>query len=109
MEMLPRRTGGEAHGSRVVFRLLRQRALRWQLLLASCEFLLLFACVFFAVHLRYWNDPGYQVVFGHALRLRALLVALMILLGMAALGLYQNQLRANWRGLLVRQALGFAI
>jgi len=109
MEMLPRRTGGEADGSRVVFRLLRQRALRWQLLLASCEFLLLFACVFFAVHLRYWNDPGYQVVFGHALRLRALLVALMILLGMAALGLYQNQLRANWRGLLVRQALGFAI
>ncbi|MBS0431834.1 MAG: sugar transferase, partial [Proteobacteria bacterium] len=92
-----------------MFRLLRQRALRWQLLLAGCEFLLLFGSVFVAVHLRYWNDPATQVAFGHVLRMRALLVALMIVLGLAALGLYQNHLRANWRGLFMRQALGFAL
>ena len=92
-----------------MFRLLRQRALRWQLLLAGCEFLLLFGGVFVAVHLRYWNDPATQVAFGHILRLRALLVAVIVVLGMAALGLYQNYLRENWRGLLIRQALGFGL
>ncbi|HET9834890.1 MAG TPA: TIGR03013 family XrtA/PEP-CTERM system glycosyltransferase [Rhodanobacteraceae bacterium] len=92
-----------------MFRLLRQRALRWQLFLAAIEFLLLVTCVYTAVGLRYWGDPVTQVNFGHALRLRALLVALMVLLGMVALGLYQNHLRANWRGLFTRQAVGFAL
>lgn len=92
-----------------MFRLLRQRALRWQLFLAVIEFLLLVTCVYCAVGLRYWNDPVTQVNFGHALRLRALLVALMVVLGMVALGLYQNHLRANWRGLFTRQAVGFVL
>jgi sugar transferase (PEP-CTERM system associated) len=92
-----------------MLRLLRQRALRWQLFLAAIEFLLLVTCVYCAVGLRYWDDPVAQVNFGHALRLRALLVALMVLLGMVALGLYQNHLRANWRGLFTRQAVGFAL
>jgi sugar transferase (PEP-CTERM system associated) len=92
-----------------MFRLLRQRALRWQLFLAAIEFLLLVTCVYCAVGLRYWNDPATQVNIGHALRLRALLVALMVVLGMVALGLYQNHLRASWRGLFTRQAVGFAL
>ncbi|HET7557488.1 MAG TPA: TIGR03013 family XrtA/PEP-CTERM system glycosyltransferase, partial [Rhodanobacteraceae bacterium] len=92
-----------------MFRLLRQRALRWQLLLAAMEFLLLVSCVYCAIGLRYWGDPATQIQFGHALRLRALLVALMVVLGMVALGLYQNHLRANWRGLFTRQAVGFVL
>jgi sugar transferase (PEP-CTERM system associated) len=92
-----------------MFRLLRQRALRWQLLLAGMEFLLLVSCVYCAIGLRYWGDPVTQIQFGHALRLRALLVALMVVLGMVALGLYQNHLRANWRGLFTRQAVGFVL
>ncbi|HET6906470.1 MAG TPA: TIGR03013 family XrtA/PEP-CTERM system glycosyltransferase [Rhodanobacteraceae bacterium] len=92
-----------------MFRLLRQRALRWQLFLAAIEFLLLVSCVYCAIGLRYWGDPIAQVNFGHALRLRALLVALMVVLGMVALGLYQNHLRANWRGQFTRQAVGFAL
>ncbi|HEX7128760.1 MAG TPA: TIGR03013 family XrtA/PEP-CTERM system glycosyltransferase [Rhodanobacteraceae bacterium] len=92
-----------------MFRLLRQRALRWQLFLAAIEFLLLVACVYCAVGLRYWDDPATQVNLGHALRLRALLVAAMVVLGMVALGLYQNHLRANWRGLFTRQAVGFVL
>ena len=92
-----------------MFRLLRQRALRWQLFLAAIEFLLLVSCVYCAVGLRYWNDPVTEVNFGHALRLRALLVALMVVLGMVALGLYQNHLRANWRGMFTRQAVGFIL
>ena len=92
-----------------MFRLLRQRALRWQFLLAGIEFLLLVSCVYCAVGLRYWGDPVTQIQFGHALRLRALLVALMVVLGMVALGLYQNHLRANWRGLFTRQAVGFML
>ena len=92
-----------------MFRLLRQRALRWQLLLAGMEFLLLVSCVYCAIGLRYWGDPATQIQFGHALRLRALLVALMVVLGMVALGLYQNHLRANWRGLFTRQAVGFVL
>ncbi|HXS72796.1 MAG TPA: TIGR03013 family XrtA/PEP-CTERM system glycosyltransferase [Rhodanobacteraceae bacterium] len=92
-----------------MFRLLRQRALRWQLFLAAIDFLLLVACVYCALGLRYWSDPVTQVQFGHALRLRALLVALMVVLGMVSLGLYQNHLRANWRGLFTRQAVGFVL
>ncbi|HET7561705.1 MAG TPA: sugar transferase, partial [Rhodanobacteraceae bacterium] len=92
-----------------MFRLLRQRALRWQLFLAAIEFLLLVACVYCAVGLRYWDDPATQVNLGRALRLRALLVAAMVVLGMVALGLYQNHLRANWRGLFTRQAVGFVL
>lgn len=92
-----------------MFRLLRQRALRWQLFLAAAEFLLLVACVYIAVRLRFWGDPATQVQFGHALRLRALLVALTIVLSMVALGLYQNHLRADWRGMFTRQAVGFML
>src|SRR6185312_6982410 len=99
----------EFQGRSGMFRLLRQRALRWQLLLAAMEFLLLVSCVYCAIGLRYWGDPATQIQFGHALRLRALLVALMVVLGMVALGLYQNHLRANWRGLFTRQAVGFVL
>ncbi len=92
-----------------MFRLFRQRALRWQLLLVALEFVLLVACVFGAVVVRYWSAPDIQLTFGHALRLRALLVALMVVLSMAALGLYQVHLRTDWLGRLTRQAVAFGL
>jgi sugar transferase (PEP-CTERM system associated) len=92
-----------------MFRLFRQRALRWQLLLAALEFALLVVCVHAAVILRYWGDAGTQVTFGQALRLRSLPVALMVVLSMAALGLYQVHLRTNWLGRLTRQAIAFGL
>ena len=67
-----------------MFRLLRQRALKWQLLLVIVEFALLAGCVYAAVLLRYWGDHDTQLAFGRALHWRALLVAGVLVFSMAA-------------------------
>ena len=92
-----------------MYRLFRQRALRWQLLLALVEFALLAACVYAAVVLRYWGDIGTQTSFGSALGWRAPLVAAILIVSMAALGLYQVHLRAGWLGRLSRQGVAFML
>ncbi len=92
-----------------MFRFMGKRLLGWLLFLVVAEFVLLLLSTYAAVHLRFWSDPGYQVQFGHALRLRALLLAAMLMLGTAALGHYQRHLRAGWLGLFTRQAVGFAL
>ena len=92
-----------------MFRLFRQRALRWQLLLVLVEFALLVACVYAAVVLRYWGDEGTQAAFGHALHWRAPLVSVVLILAMTALGLYQVHLRAGWLGRLSRQGVAFVL
>jgi sugar transferase (PEP-CTERM system associated) len=92
-----------------MFRLFRQRALRWQLLLVLVEFALLAGCVYAAVLLRYWGDQGTQAAFDRALHWRAPLVGLVLILAMTALGLYQVHLRANWLGLLSRQGVAFVL
>jgi sugar transferase (PEP-CTERM system associated) len=92
-----------------MFRLFRQRALRWQLLLVLIEFGLLVGCVHAAVVLRYWGDPDTQVAFGHALHWRGPVVSVVLILAMAALGLYQVHLRAGWLGRLSRQGVAFAL
>ena len=92
-----------------MFRLLRQRALKWQLLLVIVEFALLAGCVYAAVLLRYWGDHDTQLAFGRALHWRALLVAGVLVFAMAALGLYQVHLRAGMLGRLSRQGVAFLL
>ena len=93
-----------------MFRLFRQRALRWQLLLVLVEFTLLVGGVYAAVVLRYWWDVDSQVAFGHAyLHWRAPLVAVVLVIAMAALGLYQVHLRASWVGRFSRQGVAFVL
>ena len=92
-----------------MYRLFRQRALRWQLLLALTEFVLLAACFYAAVILRYWGDVSAQAAFRPALYWRAPLVAAVLILTMAALGLYQVHLRADWVGRLSRQGVAFLL
>lgn len=96
-------------GSANMYLIFRQRALRWQLLLAVCEFALLTAGVYVAVMLRYRGNADLQVAFQLALEWRAPLVALVLVGAMAALGLYQVHLQAGWLGRLTRQAVAFAL
>jgi sugar transferase (PEP-CTERM system associated) len=92
-----------------MFRLFRQRALRWQLLLVLIEFALLVGCAYAAVVLRYWGDLDTQTEFGRALHWRAPLVAAVLIVAMTALGLYQVHLRAGWLGRLSRQGVAFVL
>ena len=92
-----------------MFRLLRQRALKWQLLLVIVEFALLAGCVYAAVLLRYWGDLDTQLAFGRAVQWRALLIAGVLVFAMAALGLYQVHLRAGMWGRLSRQGVAFLL
>lgn len=92
-----------------MYRLFRQRALHWQVLLASVECALLIGSVYAAVTLRYWGQRDVQVAFFEALQWRALQIAVVLVLAMAALGLYQVHLRASLVGRLSRQAIAFVL
>jgi sugar transferase (PEP-CTERM system associated) len=92
-----------------MFRLFRQRALRWQLLLVLVEFALLLVSVYVAVVLRFWSDADTQSMFSHTLRWRAPLVAVVLIFSMAALGLYEIHLRAGLLGRLSRQGAAFLL
>lgn len=92
-----------------MYRLFQQRALRWQILLVVVEFGLLVGCVYAAVMLRYWGQADIQAKFGRAVHWHALLMATVLILAMAALGLYQIHLRANWLGRLSRQGVAFIL
>ncbi len=92
-----------------MYRLFRHRAVRWQLLLVLVEYLLLMACVYAAVVLRYWSDADTQIAFGQALHWRAPSVAMVLIFSMASLGLYQVHLRAGWLGRLSRQGVAFVL
>ncbi|HEX7326315.1 MAG TPA: TIGR03013 family XrtA/PEP-CTERM system glycosyltransferase [Rhodanobacteraceae bacterium] len=87
----------------------RNRALRWQLLLAVVELGLLIGCVYAAVAVRYWTRADVQMRFGEALHWRAPIVALILVLAMVALGLYERHLRAGWLGRLSRQGVAFLL
>lgn len=92
-----------------MYRLFRQRVLRWQLLLVLAEFILLVASVYLAVVLRYWGDADTQSLFGRALHWRAPLIAIVLILSMAALGLYEVHLRAGLLGRLSRLGVAFVL
>lgn len=88
---------------------LRQRSTRWLVLLALLEVALLTLCVRGAAHLRYIADPAMLADFSEHLWPRAMLVAIVISGGMAALGLYETHMRESWFGLIARQAVGFVL
>ncbi|TAM93280.1 MAG: sugar transferase, partial [Rhodanobacteraceae bacterium] len=92
-----------------MYRLFRQRALRWQLLLVVVELGLLIGSVYAAVALRFWGDYNARIAFGRTVQSHALLVAGVLILAMAALGLYQVHLRAGWLGCLSRQGVAFVL
>lgn len=92
-----------------MYRLFRQRALHWQLLLVSVEFALLMGSVYAAVALRYWGHHDVQAAFVGALHWRAPQIAVVMVLAMAALGLYQVHLRAGLLGRLSRQIVAFVL
>jgi sugar transferase (PEP-CTERM system associated) len=92
-----------------MYRLFRLRALHWQLLLESGEFVLLTSSVYAAARLRYWGYHDTQAAFVDALHWRAPQIAVVIMLAMAALGLYQVHLRAGLLGRLSRQAIAFLL
>jgi sugar transferase (PEP-CTERM system associated) len=90
----------------------RQQAVHWLVPFAVGEFLVLIGAVFAAIYLRYIASPNpldayvshRWLQFG-----RAGVFAAVMMLGMAALGLYQAQMRESWFGTLARQAVGFAL
>jgi sugar transferase (PEP-CTERM system associated) len=92
-----------------MLRFLRRQAVRWLLLLGFCESLLLAGSLCLAMYLRYFNAPDELAEFSRHLLERSLLFALVIMLGMAALGQYQAHMRSSWFGLLARQVVAFAL
>jgi sugar transferase (PEP-CTERM system associated) len=92
-----------------MLRFLRRQAVRWLLLLGFCESLLLAGSLSLAMYLRYFNAPDELAEFSRHLLERSLLFALVIMLGMAALGQYQTHMRSSWFGLLARQVVAFAL
>jgi sugar transferase (PEP-CTERM system associated) len=92
-----------------VLQMLRQRSTRWLTLLAGLEVALLALCVRIAAHLRYIADAATLAGFSEYLWPRSVLFALVLVVAMAALGLYQGHLRESWFGLLARQAIAFVL
>ncbi|MEO8459063.1 MAG: TIGR03013 family XrtA/PEP-CTERM system glycosyltransferase [Dokdonella sp.] len=92
-----------------MLRFIREQATRWLVLLAVCELLLLTASLWISMHLRFWDDPKSLVEFSFLLPVRALVFGGMIVLAMAALGMYQPRMREGWFGMLARQTIGFSL
>ena len=87
-----------------VLRFLHKQSTRWLLLLALAELLLLCVSLNVAIWLRFGDTDE----LGH-LPERSLMFALVLMLGLAALGQYQLHMRSTWFGLLARQAVGFVL
>ena len=95
-----------------MLRFFRQQAVHWLIVLGLVELLVLVGSVFAAIYLRYITTPSplrayvstWWLQFG-----RAGIFAVVLMLGLAALGLYQTHLRESWFGVLARQAVGFAL
>ncbi|MGA9422436.1 MAG: TIGR03013 family XrtA/PEP-CTERM system glycosyltransferase [Rhodanobacteraceae bacterium] len=93
----------------LMLRLLRHHGRRWIAVLAGCEFVLLTASFVAATYLRYHSDPEVFEGYAQHLLARSIAFGVMMVLGMAALGLYQTHLRQTWFGLLARPVLGFVV
>ena len=95
-----------------MLRLLRRQGMHWALFLGLCECLLLIGAVYAAIYLRYVqaDDPLGAYVSHWWLQFgRAAVFAVAVMIGLAALGLYQAHMRETWFGILARQAVGFAL
>ncbi len=90
-------------------RFLHKQAIRWLLFLGLAELLLLAASLHAATHLRYFRNAEELARFTVHMPERSLVFAVVIMLGLAALGQYQMHMRTTWFGLLARQAVGFVL
>lgn len=92
-----------------MIRLFRQPILRWITLLAACELMLLAVSLQLATLIRFAPTPEDQTASHGLLVARAVMFAVVIFLGMAALGEYRANLRMSWRGQLARHAIAFGM
>ncbi|GGK08936.1 TIGR03013 family XrtA/PEP-CTERM system glycosyltransferase [Luteimonas terricola] len=92
-------------------RLIRSTASRWRSLILLTEALLLVSAVFLAVYLRFIThaDPLQTYAAISVQFVRATLFAVMMMLGMTAMGMYQTHLRDTWFGAVARQAVAFLL
>ena len=95
-------------GTRML-RLVRQLRLRWPLILGVAEFSLLILALWLATWIRFFRDPDSLAEFTSHLLHRSIEFAGIIVLMMAALGMYQRHLRESWFGVLARQFAAFVI
>ncbi|MDE2342069.1 MAG: TIGR03013 family PEP-CTERM/XrtA system glycosyltransferase [Betaproteobacteria bacterium] len=89
--------------------MIRKQALRLLVFLALCEFALLGMALYVAVDLRFYGDAQDMIRLHDTLGWRVFVFAAVLLLGMAAMGQYQLQMRSTWFGVLARQAVGFVL
>ncbi len=92
-----------------MFRLLHKQAFRWLILLGGGEFVLLMGSLSLATYVRYFLHADDLARFSVHMPQRGLVFAAITMLGLAALGQYQMNMRTNWFGLLARQAVGFML
>jgi sugar transferase (PEP-CTERM system associated) len=90
-------------------RILRRQGVRWLLLLGLGELLLLCLSLYLAMHLRYMFDSQTLAEVGGHMLWRELMFAVILMLGMAAMGQYQPHMRTGWFGLLARQVVAFVL
>lgn len=98
-------------GERMI-RFFRQQAVNWLFLMALGELAVMVAAVFAAIYLRYVTHPSPLNEYGAYEWLhfaRASCFAVVIFLGMGALGLYQAHMRETWFGVISRQAVAFGL
>lgn len=90
-------------------RFLKNQAARWLFLLGAGELLLLAGAMSVAVSLRFFRDPDDLAAFSQHLFARAFVFAAVIVISMAALGLYRTHLRTSWLGQVARQLTAFGL
>lgn len=88
---------------------LRRQASRWLLLLGACELTLLAGSLNLATYLRYYRSADQLAEFSAHMPERSLVFAIIIVLGMVALGQYQAHMRMSRFDLLARQAVAFVL
>ncbi len=88
---------------------IRGQTARWLGMLAITELALLAGSLWAAIHIRFWGDAAALAEFSERLGLKLGLFASVIVIAMAALGMYQPRMREGWFGMFARQAVGFAL
>ena len=92
-----------------MFRILHKQTMRWLLLLGVGELLLLCASLNVAMYLRYFRSPDELAMYSQHMLGRSLIFALVLQLGLVALGQYRLRARNSWFGLLTHQVVGFVL
>jgi sugar transferase (PEP-CTERM system associated) len=83
--------------------------MRWLVLLGFCELVLLALSLILATYLRYANNADELAEFTVHLPQRALVFAVIIVMGMIAMGQYQAHIRMTRFGLVARQFVAFVL